>query len=74
MMSLKENLQIIETEFEQVDDIVKLIENEISEIDIWVEKNTKEEKAMPVRKSLSTSNNEQNKEVKERSIFDDIDK
>jgi energy-coupling factor transporter ATP-binding protein EcfA2 len=71
MMSLKDNLEIIENEFPEFPEIENKIKIELEAIDSWVVENTDIDEDITERESLGYLDNDD--EEKERSIFDDID-
>ena len=70
MSSLKENLEAIENEFSDETSILEDIENELTEIEEWIEENKGEDEVYETE-NLS-GDNEELEEI-ERSIFDDVD-
>lgn len=73
MMSLKENLEIIETAFNEETEITSMIEKNLEDIDLWVTENTKTEPTIPKRESLDAAVSDFVPYLNQRSIFDDID-
>lgn len=73
MSSLKENLEAIENEFSDETSILEDIENELAEIEEWIEENKGEDEVYESENLSGDSEEMEEMEEIERSIFDDVD-